>query len=117
MVGSRGGAVARWPLLAVFALHAAFMALGAIQLALRHAILDPTPDVTSWLGLVHFERLIFLIGSALFMVVIARERLEVMTADAARRDALTGIANRGAFSSLAEPRTLPPRVRTALRFL
>jgi diguanylate cyclase (GGDEF)-like protein len=92
---------ARWGLIAVFVLHAVVMAIGAYGLGFGNLEIVATPSVFSWFGAVHFERLVFLIGSALFMVVMARERQEMITMSAARIDSLTGVANRGAFFTQA----------------
>jgi diguanylate cyclase (GGDEF)-like protein len=93
---------ARWPLVAVFALHACFMLVGFVEFVLGNLTIDATPEVTSWFGLVHFERLIFLVGSTVFMIGLARERKELVSATAAYVDSLTGVANRGAFFTRAE---------------
>jgi len=46
--------------------------------------------------------MIFLVGTAVFMVVLARERIELGYKQASRLDELTGIANRRAFFERAE---------------
>ena len=98
--GERLGA--RWPLVALCGFHAAFMLVGVVEYLLGNLVLDASPDVASWFGLVHFERLVFLISSTVLIVVIARERREIVSATAAYIDALTGIANRGAFFTHAD---------------
>jgi diguanylate cyclase (GGDEF)-like protein len=93
---------ARWGLMAVFLLHASFMAVGAFGLGLGNFEIIATPSVLSWFGVILFERLIFLIGSSLFMVLLARERFERTWFVAASIDSLTGVANRSAFFARAE---------------
>jgi diguanylate cyclase (GGDEF)-like protein len=93
---------ARWPLVAVFALHAAFMAAGFVGIANGDIMPDASPSVLGWFGMVHFERLVFLVGSAIFMVVIVREQREMLSAAASLVDSLTGAATRAAFYAQAE---------------
>jgi diguanylate cyclase (GGDEF)-like protein len=93
---------ARWALVAVFLLHAGFMGVGGLGLLAGWLTADATPALLSWFDLILFERLIFLIAGALFMVLIVRERHELMSATAADVDALTGVATRGAFFVRAE---------------
>jgi len=94
--------VTRWPLMATMALHAAFMGVGLVQLASGTLTADAAPALISWFGVIHFERLIFLIGSSLFMVLMARERFERTWFAAASIDSLTGVANRSTFFARAE---------------
>jgi len=54
----------------------AFMGVGLIQLTQGNVIADAVPSLGTWFGVIHFERLIFLIGSSLFIVLMARERAE-----------------------------------------
>jgi diguanylate cyclase (GGDEF)-like protein len=93
---------ARWGLIAVFALHAVYIGAGALGFTAGNMTVEPAPSPFTWFGSVHFERLIFLIGSAVFMIGIAREREEVNSTSAARIDSLTGASNRGAFLARSE---------------
>jgi diguanylate cyclase (GGDEF)-like protein len=92
----------QWALIAVFALHAVCIGIGGVGLLGGAIMIEAAPSLFSWFGLIHFERLVFLVGGALFMVLIVRERHEKMAATAADVDALTGVVNRGAFFARAE---------------
>jgi diguanylate cyclase (GGDEF)-like protein len=93
---------ARLPLLALLVLHGA-MFLSAIPETLINGPLPPGPaPLTSWFGLIHFESLFFVIGSAIFLVTLIKERNEAAFATAARFDSLTGTASRRAFLERAE---------------
>jgi diguanylate cyclase (GGDEF)-like protein len=92
----------RWPLVVVFGLHACFMLAGLVLMLQGRLVVEPLEPANSWLGLVHFEHLVFLVGSTVFMIGIARERMELQSTTAAHFDSLTGVANRGAFFSRAE---------------
>jgi diguanylate cyclase (GGDEF)-like protein len=105
--GREESLVARWPLMATFLLHAVFMAAGVLGIELGTIVADPNPPVGTWFGIIHFERLIFLVAGAVFMVVMARERSEMRTAREAHTDALTGIANRRAFLAAAAHALVP----------
>jgi len=56
----------------------------------------------SLFGLVHFESIIFSLGTAVFVLALVRERSEAASRVAANTDPLTGIANRAAFMAGAE---------------
>ncbi len=93
---------ARWPLMGLFSLHALIFLAGIIHLLTGGTIADAVPPLTSVFGLIHFENLTYTIGTAVFMVVMAKERVELGYISAAQFDALTGVANRGAFFQRAE---------------
>jgi diguanylate cyclase (GGDEF)-like protein len=93
---------ARWPLIGFLAIHAAVFLVGALEAA---ADLFPATGLVRFgliFGIVHFEQLIFVMGSAVFMVVMVRERSELRHKTAARVDTLTGLATRRAFLDLSE---------------
>jgi diguanylate cyclase (GGDEF)-like protein len=88
---------ARWPLIILTALHAAVLLAGA-QGYLSGAIVDDTiPSALSLFGLINFESVLFLIGTAVFLLAFVKEREEMASRLAASTDPLTGIANRGGF--------------------
>jgi len=64
--------------------------------------IDGTLTPGSWLGLIHFETLVFVVGTAIFTVAMARERAELRYMAVAHIDPLTGVANRRAFLETAE---------------
>jgi diguanylate cyclase (GGDEF)-like protein len=55
----------------------------------------------SLFGIIHFENIIFTLGTAVFLVALVNERNEAASRMAARSDPLTGIANRAAFMESA----------------
>jgi diguanylate cyclase (GGDEF)-like protein len=87
---------ARWPIVILTALHATLL-LGGLST-------DPgeLPALSSWFGLIHFENIIFPLGTAVFLLALVKERDEATIGSAARIDSLTGVANRGAFMESAE---------------
>ena len=95
--------MARWPLMAIFTLHAAIFTGGIVDVL--NGQVSPNnqvPPLGSWFSLIHFEQMIFLVGSAVFMVVLTRERVELGYKQASRLDELTGVANRRAFFESGE---------------
>jgi diguanylate cyclase (GGDEF)-like protein len=89
--------VARWPLIVLTALDAV-VTLVAAYAYLRGLIDQNTvPTVLSLAGLIHFESMLFLLGSAVFLLAFVKEREETASRIAASTDPLTGIANRGGF--------------------
>jgi diguanylate cyclase (GGDEF)-like protein len=93
---------ARWALMALFVLHAAVFVGGIIDnhVGSPNAIGVPL-TLDSWFGLIHFESLIYSMGTAVFMVVMCKERSELLYSRAARIDSLTGVVSRGAFMAQA----------------
>ena len=65
---------------------------------LVRAIVDDTiPTALSLFGLINFESVLFLLGSAVFLLALVKEREEMVSRIAASTDPLTGIDNRGGF--------------------
>jgi diguanylate cyclase (GGDEF)-like protein len=92
----------RWPMIVLTALHAIVLLVGFFS-SLDGA-LGPgeTPKVLSLFGFVHFEIIVFALGTAVFMIALAKSRSEAASAKAASVDPLTGVANRRAFMECAE---------------
>jgi diguanylate cyclase (GGDEF)-like protein len=93
---------ARWPLIVLTALDS------AVSLVAAHAFLggaivqDTIPIVMSLSALIHFESILFLLGTAAFLLAFVKEREEAASRIAAATDPLTGIANRGGFMLRAD---------------
>lgn len=101
-IGQKAQVSARGPLVVFAAVHAAVLSFGAVS-AFDNVDGDVmVPPLLSIFGLVHFERIIFTLGSAVFILAFVKERSEAESATAARIDALTGILNRRAFMDNAE---------------
>jgi diguanylate cyclase (GGDEF)-like protein len=60
------------------------------------------PAILTWFGFIHFEDVIFPLGTAVFLLALVKERSEAASKRAAGIDPLTGVANRGAFMESAE---------------
>ncbi len=56
----------------------------------------------SWFGLIHFESIVFSVGTAVFVVAFIRERGEARQRTAAETDPLTGVSTRRALLEQAE---------------
>lgn len=89
--------VARWFLIALLLAHGGFFLSGA--LASFRADLPPMEFVPlgTWFGLLHFETIIFSVGSAAFVIAFVRERSEARHRRLAEVDVVTGVATRRAF--------------------
>ncbi len=92
--------VARWPLGGFLVLHACLLLTGPIA-AIQSAG-APMPDVLSLFGLIHFEALIYFVGTTIFVIASMRESGEQRNLRDAQTDALTGLTNRRAFVELSE---------------
>ena len=91
---------ARWPMILFVALHGSVMTLGAISsftVASPHA-----PPLLSLFGIIHFENILFAVGTATSLVALIKGRSEAEAKLSANIDSLTGIANRAAFMLAAE---------------
>jgi diguanylate cyclase (GGDEF)-like protein len=93
---------ARWPLVILLAVHATLFAAGSTEaLAETFPAMELVP-LGSWFGLIHFESIIFSMGTAVFVVAFIRERGEAKQRTAAETDPLTGMGTRRAFLEQAE---------------
>jgi diguanylate cyclase (GGDEF)-like protein len=93
---------ARMPLIFFISLHAAVVSVGAFSFSGNATDMALVPALTSVFGLVHFESVVYALGTAVFVLVMAKERGEAASRAAASVDPLTGIANRAAFLARAE---------------
>lgn len=100
---SRGEALAaRWPLMGFLAVHALVFVGAGIETIVDPLPLNQPPPLASWFGIIHFETILFAMGTAFCMVLICKERIVLGYMEAARVDPLTGTANRAAFFERAE---------------
>jgi diguanylate cyclase (GGDEF)-like protein len=60
------------------------------------------PPLESFFGVIHFETIVFSVGTATLILALVKERSEAASKLVANIDSLTGIANRAAFMSSAE---------------
>lgn len=93
---------ARLPIIVVVAVHAAVLFVGAVSTWNGGIGQGGIPPVMSLFGFVHFENIVFLLASAVFILALAKEREEAASRLAAHIDPLTGIRNRAAFMESAE---------------
>lgn len=91
---------ARWPLAIVIAVHATILLIGAISTFTGAPM--QIPPLTSLFGMVHFESIVFSIGTTTLVLALVKERSEAASKFIASIDSLTGVANRAAFMSSAE---------------
>jgi len=90
------------PLMAFIGLHAAVFLIGLVE-----ALFDLLPQrgligFGVLFSVVHFEQLVFAMGSSIFLVALVRERSELRHKTAAAIDTLTGLATRRAFMDKAQ---------------
>jgi diguanylate cyclase (GGDEF)-like protein len=93
---SRERLVSRWPLAALILLHTAVLLTGPIAAARSGGAVD-MPAVNSLFGMIHFEALLVIIGTTIFVVASMRESSELRHKQAAETDSLTGLPNRRDF--------------------
>jgi diguanylate cyclase (GGDEF)-like protein len=91
---------ARWPIVGFAAAHAAILSIGAYST--WNGTQGMMPPLLSSFGLIHFESIIFAVGTAVFLLALVKERSEAAARVAAGIDSLTGIANRAEFMEAAE---------------
>ncbi|MCB1489516.1 MAG: GGDEF domain-containing protein [Bauldia sp.] len=78
-------------------LQGAIFVAGSVEAASGTIASTPLAPATSLFGLVHYTSILFLLGTAVFVVALAREQSEAYQRKLAETDALTGVATRGAF--------------------
>ncbi len=100
--GRREQLTTRWPLIGFLALHGMVFALGTAQVLTDSITTTPDFPASGWFWLIHFEHIIFSMGSAIFLVAMVRERRELQHKTDAHVDALTGTLTRRAFLEEAE---------------
>lgn len=93
---------ARWFLSGLLMLHGFVFILALNEIANGQFAYDKVPTLGSAFGVVHFESILFSMGTALIMILICHERNERRYVAASRSDPLTGSSNRGAFFETAE---------------
>ncbi|MFM9861597.1 GGDEF domain-containing protein [Pseudoxanthobacter sp. M-2] len=91
----RDGLLGRVPVVAMFVVHAVFVAL---RIPLTLTTVDDLPGVyqAAWFGMAALEAIVFSQVIAVLMVSLTKERVEKRLNAAALTDALTGLANRRA---------------------
>jgi diguanylate cyclase (GGDEF)-like protein len=92
---------ARWPLIALTALHAVVLLMGLYGRIDGSLGLEDLPPIMSLFGFIHFESIVFDLGTAVFVLALVKERSAAASERNARIDSLTGIANRAAFMEAA----------------
>jgi len=92
---------ARWPIFGLLVLDGFINAIGAEEAFLGEVTPLALPPLTTWYGLIYFETFLLTVGGAILMVLLERERAELVQKAAARVDSLTGVANRRAFTEHA----------------
>ena len=92
---------ARWPFIILIGVHVTVLLTGAFSTMNGSSSQDQVPPVMSLFGFIHFESIIFAVGTAVFMLALVKERNEAAGMRAARIDPLTGIANRAGFTEKA----------------
>jgi diguanylate cyclase (GGDEF)-like protein len=103
----------RWPLVILLFLHGLYFVFGTVQAIGGNLNIGEGANFGSWFGLIHFETLAFVVGTAIFAAAMANERGEVRSTVAARTDPLTGVSNRRAFMETAEEKLEACRERGA----
>ncbi len=88
---------ARWPLMALLALHATMFFGAGCEILAGTFRVNEAPGFNTFFGAFHFESILYSMGTAIFMILMCKERIELGYIDAARIDALTGTVNHGAW--------------------
>lgn len=92
----------RWPLIVLLFSHGLIFVISAAQALAGNLPLTGAEPLSSWFGFVLLEVLVFIVGTAIFVVAIDRERSELRQKTLASIDDLTGVASRRAFFDQAE---------------
>jgi diguanylate cyclase (GGDEF)-like protein len=95
--GRKEQLAARWPIIILTTVHAAVLLIGAYSTFDGSIGQSEVPAVMSLFGLVHFESIVFILGTSVFILALVKERSEAASRMSANMDPLTGIANRTAF--------------------
>lgn len=82
-------------LMALLFIHGVLYLAGAYQVLSGTFPHDKAPAVNSIFGMIHFETILFTMGTTIFMLLVCKERIDGQYREAAKIDALTGAVNRG----------------------
>ena len=93
---------ARLPFVVLLWMHALTLLIAVPASLTMKLMPNEPPPVMSWFGIIHFETIVFAIGTALFLVAMMKERSEGRHVDASYTDPLTGLLNRRGFLLRAE---------------
>jgi diguanylate cyclase (GGDEF)-like protein len=93
---------ARWPLMILTGVHGAMLSIGTYSTFNGSIAGGEVPPLLSLFGLIHFESIVFTIGTAVFVLTLVKERSEAAIRHSANIDPLTGIANRTALMERAD---------------
>ena len=88
--------MARQPLLVLLTMHGLVFCYGALE-TLRFGTVGSSFALGLWLDFLHFETLIFIVGTSIFSVAMIREQKEQEHRLQANTDELTGLHNRRSF--------------------
>lgn len=75
---------ARWPLIVLTAMQAAFYLIGAYSTFTGVTGQDGVPSIMSLFGFIYFESIVFVLGSSIFILALVKERNEIAGLAAAR---------------------------------
>ena len=90
----------RWPMVSVLCLQAVALMLAVVEFS--SSPLSGAIPSNGIFGIINFEGLIYTSGSAIFLVMMLKDRSEATHKAAALIDPLTGLANRRAFMDRAQ---------------
>jgi diguanylate cyclase (GGDEF)-like protein len=90
----------RWPMISVLCLQAVALALAVVEFS--SSPLSSAMPSNGIFGIINFEGLLYTSGSAIFLVMMLKDRSEARHKAAALIDPLTGLANRRAFMDRAQ---------------
>jgi len=93
---------ARLPVALFLAAHALVLSSGMVSTLFGAIEPYELPPLFSVFGIIHFEAIIFALGTTVFVLALVKERREAVSQRAAKIDGLTGVANRLAFMEGAE---------------
>lgn len=94
---NREALLSRWPLVVLNVVHALTLLVPAVALVAARGNQTSLPGLESWFGIIHFENLLYTIGTAFFVMAMVKEQAELEQRILARVDSLTGAASRHAF--------------------
>ncbi len=93
---------ARVPLMALIGIHIAVLAMAIPDALMGRMSVSAPPPLASLFGLIHFETIVYLVGTTVFFIAMTKERGELQQRRDAETDVLTGLPNRRAFLAAAE---------------
>lgn len=90
------------PAIVLLAIHAAILSMAVPDALMGQMAATRPPPLASLFGVIHFETIVYVVGTTFFFIAMVKEQAEAQQREQAETDALTNLPNRRAFLKTGE---------------